>query len=129
MGARNSRAAGFGRRNKYSAIRTTVDGITFDSKAEAGFYQQLRLRQAAGEISDLELQPRYDLIVNGIRIGRYTGDFRYVEGGKTIVADAKGIASRDYVLRKKLMLALHGIEILELRARPKKPRARRVSNG
>lgn len=114
------------RRSKSGAVKTVIDGITFDSKLEAGFYQQLRLREAAGEISELELQPRFEFVINGVKVGRYTGDFRYTENGKVIVADAKGYFSRDYPLRKKLMKAVHGIEILELRARPKPARKKKA---
>jgi len=120
--------AWFGRRgtNKYHAVRTTVAGITFDSKQEASDYLKLVARQQAGEISDLRTQVRYELIVNDVKIGRYTADFVYVENDREIVADSKGCPSRDYILRKKLMLAVHGIEILELRARPTVPRKRRA---
>ncbi|MCP9494090.1 MAG: DUF1064 domain-containing protein [Pyrinomonadaceae bacterium MAG19_C2-C3] len=118
------------RRGKSGAVKTVIDGITFDSKLEAVFYNELKMRQLAGEISDLELQPRFDFEINGVKIGRYTGDFRYTENGKSVVADAKGgWVSRDYPLRKKLLKALYNIDILELRAtpvRPKVPRKRAV---
>lgn len=39
------------RRSKYGAVVTYVDGIRFDSKREANYYKQLKLRVAAGEVS------------------------------------------------------------------------------
>jgi len=127
MKARTSTTVYVKRRGKSGAIKTVVDDIVFDSKLEAAFYLQLKVRQAAGEISDLELQPRFEFVINDVKVGRYTGDFRYTEGGKVIVADAKGFPiSRDYPLRKKLLKALYGIDILELRARPTVPRKRRA---
>jgi hypothetical protein len=72
--------------------------------------------QMAGEISELEPHPRYDLIVNGVKIGIYTGDSRYRCNGKLVVEDVKGdksCISRDYPLRKKLMKALFGIDVQE----------------
>jgi len=121
------RGARAGRRNKYGARKTTICGITFDSHQESQDYLKLLARQQAGEITDLKTQVRYDLVVNGVRIGRYTADFTYTETatGRLVVADSKGCPSRDYILRKKLMLACHGIEIVEMRARAKPPRKSR----
>lgn len=102
--------------NKYGAKKTRVDGITFDSRREARRYQELQLLQRAGKIGDLQRQVRYELVVNGHKIGRYTADFVYWEYGEEIVEDVKSPATkkaRDYVLRKKLMLAIHGISIRE----------------
>ena len=99
--------------NKYSAIKTEVDGIIFASKKEAARYTELRLLERAGKISDLRLQVKYEFIVNGHKIGSYRSDFEYNEEGKHIVEDCKGIRHRDYIWRRKLMLALFGIEIRE----------------
>lgn len=105
--------------NKYRAKKTIVDGITFDSGREAARYVQLTHMQAAGEIDELKYHPDpFDLVVNGVRIGRYTPDFTYriVATGARVVEDSKSAATRkarDYPLRKKLMLACHGIEIAE----------------
>jgi hypothetical protein len=99
--------------NKYNARKTVVEGIKFDSKREAARYQQLRLLERAGQISGLRLKVKYPLVVNGVRIGRYTSDFNYVEDGREVVEDVKGHVTRDYRLRKLLMLALYGVEIRE----------------
>ena len=64
---------------KYKNIPTELDGINFDSKKEARRYQDLKLLQMGNVISNLEIQPVIPLMVNGTKIGRYTGDFKYIE--------------------------------------------------
>ena len=93
-------------RNKYNAIKCTHDGIKFDSKKELNRYLYLKLLLNNGKISNLEIHPRFDLIVNGIKIGRYTADFRYNIKGEVIIEDVKSKATktRDYILRKKILL-------------------------
>lgn len=98
--------------NKYGARKTQVDGIWFDSKAEANRYQDLRILLLAGEISDLILQPKFVLIPGfvdkaGVREqpATFKPDFQYCKNGKTIVEDVKSVPTRkkpDYVLRRKL---------------------------
>lgn len=103
------------KRNKYSAIKTEVDGIIFDSKKESNRYVELRLRQRAGEIEGLRLKPSFDLIVNGELICKYVSDFLYFENGERIVEDVKSRATRTraYSIKRKLMRAIYGIEIKE----------------
>jgi len=68
------------RRSKYSAIKTKVDGITFDSKLEAKRWAELRLLASAGEIKQLRHHVRYELIaLGGGIIGKYEVDFTYFE--------------------------------------------------
>lgn len=100
-------------RNKYRAIKAVVDGITFDSKKEARRYGQLKLLARAGKISELKLQPRFDLIVNGCKCGFYKADFEYIEDGKRVVEDVKGMKTPIYNLKKKLVKAIYGIDIFE----------------
>ncbi len=107
------------KQSKYSAIRTVVDGVTFASRREARVYSELKMRERAGEISELTLQPRYPLTVCGVVVATYVGDFRFyqrggVDGWTLVVADAKGFKTPMYRLKKKLMHAVHGIDILEL---------------
>ncbi len=104
--------------NKFGAVKTTVDNITFDSKAEARRYQELKAREAAGEISDLRTKCAacvFDLVVNGVRVSRFTADFVYTEEGDRVVEDLKSgpTKTRAYVMRRKLMKACFGIEIRE----------------
>ena len=64
-------------KHKYRAVKTTVDGITFDSKKEAKRYTELKLLEKSGMITHLELQPTYQITVNGVDICKYKADFRY----------------------------------------------------
>lgn len=102
--------------NKYNAKKTIVDGIKFPSKREAARYKVLKALERGGQIADLRMQVKYPLVVNGVKIGRYTSDFEYEENGQHVVEDVKSPATkkaRDYRLRKLLMLALHGVAIKE----------------
>lgn len=107
---------------KYKAVPTHVDGIRFASKAEAQRYSELKILEKAGTLSALRLQPRYELVVSGVKIGTYVGDFCYWDGHEscTVVEDVKGVRTPVYQLKKKLMKALYGIEIREVtrNARP-----------
>src|SRR5688500_13421429 len=103
--------------NKFGAVKTTVDAITFDSKKEARRYQDLKLLERAGVISELcvdKKQLRYSLVVNSEKICTYVADFRYVENGRTVIEDTKGFKTPEYKLKAKLMKACHGIEIREI---------------
>jgi hypothetical protein len=99
--------AGEGRRSKYGNVRTEVDGIRFDSQAEARHYGDLRLRERAGEIADLRpapAQPTKERFALGAGI-TYTPDFTYVEGGKRVAVDVKGVETESFRLRAKLFRA------------------------
>lgn len=106
------------RPSKYGAVRTEIDGITFASKAEAKRYGELKLLASGKVIEGLVLQPSFELIVNGAKIGVYRADFQYWdnEQGCRVVEDVKGMKTPVYRLKKKLMHALHGIEIVEVAA-------------
>lgn len=84
--------------------------VRFDSKKEAEFYAELKLREKAGEISHLRLQPRYLLQEAFKHEGKqyremeYVADFEYIEDGKTVVVDVKGFKTAVYMLKKKLFL-------------------------
>lgn len=99
---------------KYNAIRTTVDNITFASKAEAKRYSELKLLLNSGEIEMLDLQPKFPIVVNGKKICNYLADFSYYESGKRVVEDVKGMKTPIYKLKKKLTEALHGVVIREV---------------
>ncbi len=104
------------RPSKFGAVKTTVDGIEFDSKAEARRYSELKLLEHAGKIKNLERQPRYDLEVNGVKIGFYKADFRYWDqaSSQQIVEDVKGMRTPVFAIKAKLMKALHRVEIVEI---------------
>ena len=114
-------------RNKCNAVKVTVDGIEFASKKEANRYCELKLLERCGEISNLELQKEFLLIpsqkIDGKVVERpvkYIADFAYIENGKYIVEDAKGYRNpasavyAKFVLKRKLMLYIHGIRIKEV---------------
>jgi len=99
--------------SKYRNKKVVIDGIAFDSQAEGRRYSDLKLLSMGRAITELELQPRYDFELNGVKIGFYKADFRYIENGETVVEDVKGIKTPVYNLKKRMMRAFHGIEIKE----------------
>lgn len=124
--------------NKYKAKKVKYDGIWFASKKEAHRYRELKLLEKAGKISDLELQKVYELIpaqyatsdevyTKGKNKGQpkrgalleravvYKADFKYVdENGYAVVEDTKGVKTKDYIIKRKLMLFNYGIRIREV---------------
>lgn len=99
------------RRHKFNAQATVVDGIAFDSKAEAKRYSQLKLLLLAGEISSLELQPTFELqpgfndnTGKRQRAIKYQADFRYVEGGQTVIEEVKGYETPLWKVKEKMFL-------------------------
>lgn len=100
---------------KYRSRRTTLDGQTFDSKAEASRFASLSVMQRAGRISGLQTQRRFALVVNGHIIATYVADFSYFDEATKadVVEDVKSGATLTPVfrLKEKLMMALYGIEI------------------
>ena len=119
--------------NKYGNAKVTVEGITFDSKREARRYLDLLLLEKAGDISDLQRQVKYVLIpaqrepdIIGPKCGRkpgkllehevsYVADVVYKDkDGNQIVEDTKGFKTKDYELKRKMMLYFHGIRIREV---------------
>lgn len=104
-------------RQKYGNKKTEVAGKVLDSKGEARRYQDLLLLEKSGAITDLKRQVRFRIEVNGHHICDYVADFVYVEGGARVVEDYKSDETRKierYRLKKKLMRAVHGIEIREV---------------
>ena len=102
--------------------RRTMDGIVFDSGAEMRRYAVLKLRERAGEIADLELQPKYPVPIGGAHYCTFTPDFRYrdVASGRTIVEDKKTTGTQKdaaYRLRKKAAELHYGIQVLEVMAK------------
>ena len=111
-------------RNKYNAKKVKIDDFTFDSKAEARRYQELKLLLRNGEIKDLELQPKF-LLTDTIRhYGTthrkmyYIADFKYLENGRLIVEDVKGMKTDVYNAKIKMFLSKYGdkLEFREVKA-------------
>lgn len=113
-------------KNKFNAVKKTVDGIKFDSTREAKRYEELKLLVRAGKIKSLRVQVSYPLVKsvkykNAKRAKPemiYTADFEYwdIENNELVVEDVKSVATAkltDYIMRRHMMLAFHGIEVLE----------------
>ena len=117
-----------GRPSKHRAVKVMVNGERFDSKLEARIWADLKLAERAGNITDLRRQVCFSLFgSNGEHIGIYRADFCWyawargvTNGGKSrkfVVADAKSVHTRKlpgWSRTKKMMLACHGISVLEL---------------
>ncbi len=111
--------------SKYHARKVHVDGLAFDSQAEAGRYAELQLLARAGEIADLRVHPSWVLQPgfqgpDGQRVRPITfeADFAYVEHGRLVVEDVKPAwegrkdgAWRVFRLKAKLLLYVHGIDV------------------
>ena len=125
--------------SKYHSKRTIYDGIVFASAKEARRWQDLKLMEAAGEISGLDRQVKFLLIpaqrekttgtyYRGKRRGQpkpgrviekecsYYADFVYTDrrSGEKVVEDTKGVRTEAYKIKRKLMLYVHGIRIKEV---------------
>lgn len=126
--------------SKYGAKKVICNGIEFDSRKEANRYKELYFLLRAGHIQDLELQKSFELIPaqykvvttgevykRGAKKGQpktktvcvensvvYVADFAYKEKGETVVEDTKGFRTADYIIKRKLMLYVYGIQIKEV---------------
>lgn len=107
--------------SKYRSRKVTRDGMTFDSQKEYRRFCELRLLERAGEVTDLQRQVKFELIpsqrIGGKVVERacaYVADFVYMENGKKVVEDTKGFKTTDYIIKRKLMLWVHGIKIKEI---------------
>lgn len=102
-------------KNKYFAKRTEVDGILFDSKKEAERYRQLKILERCGHIRNLNIKPRFPIVINESLICEYEADYSYFDmrKGETVTEDCKGCKTPVYKLKKKLFEAMYGRRILE----------------
>lgn len=109
---------------KFNNKRVTIPGRTFDSRKEYNRYCELLLLERGGYISDLKLQVKYVLIPaqkdeRGKVLERecsYIADFVYFDqkAQRTVVEDTKGVKTKDYIIKRKLMLERYGIRIREV---------------
>lgn len=122
--------------SKYNSRKTSYNGELFDSKKEARRYAELVLMERAGVITDLRRQVKFELIPaqyeeyerispktgKRLKSGKkcveqsvvYNADFVYMKDGKQVVEDAKGMRTEKYIIKRKLMLWIHGIKIVEV---------------
>lgn len=102
--------------------KTVCDGITFDSAKEAQRYAELKMLERVGLITELTRQESFVLIPAQYRNGKlveraviYKADFTYVdEKGDKIVEDVKGFKTKEYIIKRKLLLHIYGIQIREI---------------
>lgn len=101
------------KKTKFKNIRTEIDGIRFDSKKEGEYYAALKIREKAGEVSNVEMQRSYALTVDGFLICTYRADFVFWDAieHRQRVIDVKGVATPVFIIKQKLMRACHGITI------------------
>lgn len=118
---------------KYYARKVKLpDGTVFDSRKEYRRWCELVLMERAGKIEGLRRQVEFELIPcqrepdtkgvrGGIKRGRviehacsYVADFVYQEDGRTVVEDTKGVRTKDYIIKRKLMLYRFGVRIKEV---------------
>ena len=122
--------------SKYNSRKTRYNGELFDSKKEARRYAELVLMERAGVITDLRRQVKFELIPaqyeeyerispktgKRLKAGKrcveqsvvYNADFVYMKDGKQVVEDAKGMRTEKYIIKRKLMLWIYGIKIVEV---------------
>ena len=99
--------------HKYGAEPLIVDNIRFDSTAEAEHYKKLKLMLRAGEIDQLEMHPKFECHVEKIKVCTVEADFAFwdVLARRNRVQDVKGFDTALSKLKRKLVLAVHGIVI------------------
>ena len=103
-------------RPKYGNRRTRVGSRVFASKAEARRYLALSALQEAGAITELKCQVPFPIVVGGELVCRYVSDFTYLDGtGKLVVEDVKGMPTPIYKLKRKLMSAVLGLDVVEVK--------------
>ena len=128
---------GYSQKSKYGGRKVTVDGVTYDSVKEYRRFKELSLLERAGTIQNLQRQVKYvlipaqreycdDIYTRGRNKGcfkpgklierecSYIADFVYIQNGEIVVEDTKGFRTKDYIIKRKLMLWNYGIQIKEV---------------
>ena len=109
--------------SKYGNRKVFVDGESFDSLREYRRWAELKLLERAGEIGGLRRQVKFELIPAQYDLGTgklleravsYIADFVYIRDGFTVVEDTKGCRTKDYIIKRKLLLYRHGHRIQEV---------------
>ena len=105
------------KRNKYGAVKTEYNGFKYDSKKESEYARKLDLlRKAKGndQVLDVERQVPYQITVNDVKICKYVLDFKVTYPNRVECVDVKGMVTAVYKLKKKLVKAVHDIDIIEV---------------
>lgn len=118
--------------SKYHSRKVHADGMDFDSSKEYQRWLILRMMEKGGAIQNLQRQVPFELIPTqrepdttgprgGVKKGKllekscsYIADFVYIQDGRQVVEDTKGVRTDDYIIKRKLMLHVHGIRIREV---------------
>lgn len=111
------------KRHKYGARKVVLDGITFDSLLEADRWATLRAAEKAGMISNLRRQVTFELVPGVKLLGedrarppiRMVADFVYTQNGVNIIEDTKGMDTPQARLKRHLMKALKGLDVVVVR--------------
>jgi len=100
-----------GKQSKYGAVKTSADGHTFDSKKEAEYYCELKLRLQSGDIKGFCLQPTF-ILAPGLK---YKADFIvFNNDGTTEIIDTKGFKTKEYITKKKVFEDKYQLKIKEV---------------
>ena len=122
--------------NKYGNKKVEYNGLKFDSKKEKDRYIFLKEQEKLGNIQDLQLQVKYELIpaikeeyvehlktkdkvkTRTVQLAiTYTCDFQYYKNGELVIEDVKSspkMLTKEYALKKKMLFALKGLKIREV---------------
>ncbi|EAC2777452.1 hypothetical protein AP067_07875 [Listeria monocytogenes] len=113
-------------RSKYNAKKVVIDNVKFDSKAEAAYYEQLKLLKMSGEVVSFDLQPEFILQDSFVKNGKkyhaikYRADFlvRYKDGHEELI-DIKGMLTKEFRIKQKLfeLRYMQSIKCLKLKGR------------
>lgn len=99
-------------RNKYNAKKVRADGYIFDSQAEARHYEELKLLERAGEITEIRVHPIFQIEIEGRPICKVILDFAFIDkNGSDIFQDVKGVSTALSKLKKKMVEAAYGIDV------------------
>lgn len=119
--------------SKYHAHKVVIDGMRFDSKTEGKRYEYLKELEEMGVIENLRMQVKYTLIPSQYSLATfdaqgklkkghllerecaYKSDFEYDFKGHTVVEDVKGMRTKEYIIKRKLMLYRHNVRIREVK--------------
>lgn len=112
-------------KNKFGNKKVVVNGMTFDSEGEYSHYCHLRLLERAGQIRNLKHHVSFELIPSQVICGKrergtsYEADFVYEQAPdwKTVIVDFKGYRTDEYILKRKMMKFLLGLDVVEVKAK------------
>jgi hypothetical protein len=101
------------KQSKFRNRKVVVDGHRFDSKRESEYYGQLKQREKAGEVYEVEMQRPFAIVINGQLVCTYKADFHFWDAvaKRRRVVDVKGFATPEFKLKAKLMKAVLGLEV------------------